>query len=398
MKKAEASSLKSKSGSLLTIALVVFIDLLGFGIVIPILPYYAKQFGSSAWTLGLLMASYSFFQFLCAPLWGRLSDHIGRKPVLMASIFGGALSLLLMGFAHSITWLFVGRIFAGLCAANISTAYAYVADITDEKDRTKGMGIIGAGFGMGFIFGPAIGGWLSKYGYPTPFFFGAALSALNLILAAWILKEPKMAAIERSANRSKRFDWGATAKVLSNPKRQLGVSLFFLLTFAVTQMEVSFAYYMNRYFGYSAHEAGMLLAVMGIIMILIQGGLIGRLSKKFGENALIMTGFFLCSGALAIFASTHSLQLNIAMLMMLSVGHGILHPSLSSFTSKASSAADHGATMGVFQSAGSLARVVGPPCAGWLFDRVNPSAPFMFGAMVLALGLSKTLFTAALKK
>src|SRR3954471_2848954 len=157
-----------RKSALLNIFLVVFIDLLGFGIVIPILPYYAKEFGASGWTLGWLMTSYSLMQFLIAPVWGKISDQIGRRPVLLISILGTCLSMTFLGFARSLAWLFVGRIFAGICGANISTAYAYITDITDESNRAKGMGLIGAAFGLGFILGPAIGGVLSRHGYDVP--------------------------------------------------------------------------------------------------------------------------------------------------------------------------------------------------------------------------------------
>src|ERR1700722_13367098 len=172
-----------RKGSLLTIFLVVFIDLVGFGIVIPILPYYAQQYGASAWALGWLMTSYSLMQFLVSPLWGRLSDRIGRRPVLMISILGTAISMVMLGFAPSLLWLFTARTFAGICAANISTAYAYIADVTTDENRAKGMGMIGAAFGLGFIFGPAIGGILSRYGYSAPMFFGAGLAVINLVFA-----------------------------------------------------------------------------------------------------------------------------------------------------------------------------------------------------------------------
>ena len=172
-----------KKSALLILFLVVFIDLVGFGIVIPILPYYAKEFGASATQLGWLMASYSLMQFFFAPVWGRLSDSIGRKPVLLVSIAGTAASMTFLGFAHSLEWLFIGRIFAGICGANISTAFAFAADVTTPENRSKGMGAVGAAFGLGFIFGPAIGGLLSPYGYSAPMFAGAALAAINLVFA-----------------------------------------------------------------------------------------------------------------------------------------------------------------------------------------------------------------------
>jgi DHA1 family tetracycline resistance protein-like MFS transporter len=374
-----------RKGSLLTIFLVVFIDLVGFGIVIPILPYYAQQYGASAWTLGWLMTTYSLMQFLVSPIWGRLSDRIGRRPVLLGSILGTAVSMVALGLAPNLMWLFIARTFAGICAANISTAYAYIADVTTEENRAKGMGAIGAAFGLGFIFGPAIGGVLSKYGYSMPMFAGAALAAINLLFAFFKLEEPPLSEEARSANRSKRFDLNNIRSVMSDPRTKLAIGLFFLVTFAVTQMEVIFAIYLKALFGLDAQHAGGLLALMGVIMVGIQGGAIGKLAKRFGEVKLIIFGTAICSVALIGFGSVAALSSVIVALCLLALGHGILHPSLSSLASKGAAADRRGATMGVFQSAGSLARVAGPPCAGILYDRINPSAPFFSGAVVLAV-------------
>lgn len=375
-----------RKGSLLTIFLVVFIDLVGFGIVIPILPYYAQAYGANAWELGWLMTTYSLMQFIVAPMWGQLSDRIGRRPVLLGSIFGTALSMVLLGFAPSLLWLFIARTFAGISAANISTASAYVVDVTSEEDRAKGMGMIGAAFGLGFIFGPAIGGVLSRYGYSTPMFAGAGLAFLNLIFAFFKLEEPPLTEEARAAHRTKRFDLKNIRNVLSEPRTRLAIGLFFLLTFAVTQMEVTFAIYLKALFGLDAQHAGELLAIMGLIMVAMQGGAIGKLSKRYGEPKLITIGFLICTVALAGFGSVTTFAAVVVSLCFLGFGHGMLHPSLSSLASKGASPDRRGATMGVFQSAGSLARVLGPPAAGLLYDRLKPNAPFLGGSVILALG------------
>ena len=373
-----------RKSSLLIIFSVVFIDLIGFGIVIPILPYYARQYGASAWTLGWLMTSYSLMQFLVAPIWGRVSDFVGRRPVILCSQVGTCASMILLGFAPSLKWLFIGRIFAGISAANISTAYAYVSDVTTEENRAKGMGLIGAGFGLGFIFGPAIGGLLSRYGYAAPMFAAAGLGVLNFIFTLFKLEEPKLSIEARASNRTRKFSMEAIRTALGDLRSRGGIGLFLLITFAVTQMEVVFAIYMKGRFNYDAQHAGMVLAIMGIIMVLIQGGLIGRLSKKFGPANLIIFGAALCSLALLGFASSTTAWLSIVALSFMAAGHGILHPSLSTVTSLGASPRNRGATMGVFHSAGSLARVLGPPCAGWLFDQVGATAPFYSAAIVLA--------------
>lgn len=371
--------------SLLTVFLVVFIDLVGFGIVIPILPYYATQFGASAWQLGWLMAVYSLMQFLVSPLWGRLSDRVGRRPVLLISILGTVASMTLLGFARSLEWLFVGRLLAGIFGANISTAYAYIADVTTEENRAKGMGAVGAAFGLGFIFGPAIGGVLSRYGYDFPMFAGAMLAFVNLLFAYFRLEEPHLTSEQRSSNRTKRFDWQNIRRVLDDRRTRLAIGVFFLVTLAVTQMESTFAIYMAAQFGFSAQQAGMLLALIGIIMVGMQGGLIGKLARRFGEMKLILWGILICTMGLFGFAVSPTLGRVIFSLSILGIGHGALHPSLSSLASLGAAKDRRGATMGVFQSSGSLARVVGPPCAGLAYDQIGPHSPFFLGCLILAV-------------
>lgn len=377
-----------KRASLLIIFLIVFVDLVGFGIVIPILPYYARAFGASAWQLGWLMTSYSLMQFLVAPLWGRLSDRIGRRPVLIASLIGTCLSMTVLGLAHSLAWLFIARTAAGIFGANISTAYAYVADVTDEENRAKGMGMVGAAFGLGFIFGPAIGGVLSRYGYAAPMFAGAALAAANTIFALAKLAEPPLAAEVRASHRTRRFDLTVIRQALGDPRSRLAIGVFLLVTMAVTQMEVIFAIYLKAFFGYEAQSAGLLLALMGIVMVGMQGGLIGRLVKAYGELKLILAGTLICAVALVGFGLATAIPVLVTALVFLALGHGMLHPSLSSLASKGATPTTRGATMGVFQSAGSLARVLGPPCAGFLYDSVGPAFPFYGGSVLLVAAFS----------
>jgi DHA1 family tetracycline resistance protein-like MFS transporter len=289
-------------------------------------------------------------------------------------------------------WLFIGRILAGFFGANISTAYAYVADVTTDQDRAKGMGMIGAAFGLGFIFGPAIGGVLSRYGYSVPMFVGAAMALGNCIFAFAKLGEPNLSPELRSKNRSKRFDLNTIRLALEDGRSRFAIGAFFLLTFAVTQMEVTFAIYLGAKFGYNAEQAGILLAVMGIVMVLVQGMLIGKLVKCFGETRLVLMGTALCSVALAIFAATNSLGVIIAALIFLAFGHGSVHPSLSSLASKGASPHSRGATMGVFHSASSLARIIGPPVAGFLYDHLGGRSPFYCGAIILAADCAITAF------
>lgn len=381
---------------LLSVFLVVFIDLIGFGIVIPILPYYGREFGADATTLGWLMAVYSLMQFLVAPLWGRLSDRIGRRPVLLLSLVGTGLAQILLGlaprFSNPLFWLFFARTFAGICAANISVAYAYVTDVTTPENRARGMGLIGAGFGLGFIVGPAIGGLLSRWGYDIPMFAAAALTATNLALAWFKLREPISSTEQREKSRLQRR-WGLTQarELLSVPAISRPVLLFLLVTIAITQMEAIFALFMADRFGFGAEKAGVLLASMGLVMAFVQGGLIGRVSPRVGEIRLIAGGTAVSAIALMLFALAESPAGVLAALTLMALSHGFVQPSLSSLASRGAPDDQRGATMGVFHSAGSLARVIGPPVAGWLYDQMGISSPFWMGSVFLLAGATLAL-------
>lgn len=383
-------------GALLTIFLVVFIDLVGFGIVIPILPYYARQYGASATELGWLMAAYSAMQFLFAPFWGSLSDRYGRRPILLITIFGTALGMLMLGFARSLTALFVARLFSGFCAANISTAVAYIADVTTPENRAKGMGLVGAAFGLGFIFGPAIGGALSIYGFSTPMFVAASLSMVNLAFAIAKLKEPLGNKALRAANRAKRFDRKAIKEVFGDHRTRLATGTFFVVTLATTQLEVCFAIFMLARYGLGAREAGWLLAFVGIIMAIVQGGLIGKLSKRFGEQKLVIAGAVLMCAGLVTFAFSMKIALVFFSLGIWAVGNGLASPSLQSLASKGAQAERRGATMGVYQSAGSLARVIGPPIAGYTYDRYGIHTPFLIAGLLMIPVLVPNVFSLVL--
>jgi DHA1 family tetracycline resistance protein-like MFS transporter len=373
---------------LLIIFVVVFLDLLGFGIVIPILPYYAEAYGASALTLGWLLAIYSAMQLVFAPLWGRLSDAHGRRPILVATILGQGASLLVLGFAPSLAWLFVGRALAGICGANLSTAAAYIADVTPEEGRARGMGVIGAGFGLGFIFGPAIGGLLSHWGYGTPMFVAAGV-ALAAGLFAWArLPEPPLDPQLRQGHR-RSLDRAAIRESLGDTRTRIAILLFFVLTLAATQTETAFALFLESRRGYGAREAGLLLAFTGLVMAGVQGGLIGPLSRRFGEARLVAAGGLALGGALVVFATASHLALLVGSLAFLGFGMGLTHPSLQSLASLGAAPGRQGATMGVYQSAGSLARVAGPPFAGFLYDVYGNAVPFLAAAAlsILAFGV-----------
>ena len=386
--------MKSK---LLNIFLIVFIDLLGFGIVIPILPYYATSFGASAFTLGLLMMSYSLMQFIFAPMWGSLSDRIGRRPVLLTCIAGISASMLLLGLAKSLVWLFIGRILAGFFGANISAASAYIADITTPENRAKGMGIIGASFGLGFLFGPALGGILSKWGYGTAPLVAAALSLMNFFFAFATLAEPNLTRAERSSHRM-RFNMKHLKHVFSHPTINLGVTLFFFVTLCHAQLETVFAIYLLKRFILDAMHAGLILALMAVFMVIIQGGLIGKFNKRFGELKLIRTGLPVMALMLAFVPNLPSLLAFILLMCVYSVAYAFTNPSLMSLVSRSAGSGEQGATMGVYQSAGSLGRIFGPLLAGFTFSHVHLGDSFYVAAIFLAAAYSLLAFRLNLSK
>lgn len=377
-----------KNKPLLTIFLIVFFDLLSFGIVIPILPYYSKTFGASAFELGWLMAVYSIAQFLFAPVWGSLSDRVGRRPVLLATILLGSAAMVATALAGSLFLLLLSRALAGAFAGNISTASAYIADVTTEENRAKGMGVIGAGFGLGFIFGPALGGVLSttEHGFALPILVAACLGFFNFLFAFFVLEEP-----ERHRDRENRRRFRALGEAFSNPRTAWPIGLFFLHTLAFTQLEVSFGFYVLARFGFEAHGAGWLLAGMGLVSALLQGGLIGRLSKKHGEAKLLPVGFLLMGLGMLGAPFSPGPPAFMICLLLIAAGMGISNPCLSSLASKGAPAARRGAVMGVYQAGSSLARVMGPPVAGLLFDRAGIGSPLLVSAVLVLAGFALIL-------
>jgi MFS family permease len=361
---------------------VVIVDLVGFGIVMPILPFYADQHGASATALGTIFTAYAAAQFLCAPLWGRLSDRVGRRPVMLVTIAGTSLALLLLGLAPSLAWIFAARCLAGAFAANVGVASAYIADVTAEQERTRWMGMLGASFGVGFVLGPAIGGLLAPFGRAVPMFAAAGLAAANLGFAALSLREPARHAAASGAATSTR------AAVLRDPlvRRLCLVNLAFSL--GVTQLETLFAFFMKDRFGDGEQDVAFYLAGMAVLMGGIQGGAMRALAARFPERTLVVGGSVLLAVGFGALPEAGSRALLLAALVAAAAGRAVFHPSLMSMTSVAASAGARGAVMGAFQSAAAIARVAGPLAAGWLYDR-QVAAPFwLAAALCLAVAWS----------
>jgi len=377
-----------KRSPLVVLFLTVFIDLLGFGIVLPLLPYYAESFGAGPLTVTLLSSSYSLMQFLFAPVWGRLSDRVGRRPILVLSLAGSALSYLLFGLAGSLAALFATRLLAGVCAANISTAQAYIADVTTPETRAKGMGMIGAAFGLGFIFGPAVGGALSRYGYAVPAFFAAGLSLLALALALFRLPESLRQRVGLPGGAARGgFDLGRLWAALVHPGMGLLLLIFFCSVFAFANLEATFALFVERAarFGYTARETGYLFAYMGVLMSLMQGGLVGRLARRFGERRLVAAGTLMLAAGLGVVPLAPGLGGLMGALALLAFGAGMNTPSLSSLISRSAGADEQGGILGVSQSMASLARILGPAWGGFAFEQFGPASPYFTAAGLMGV-------------
>jgi MFS transporter, DHA1 family, tetracycline resistance protein len=406
-----------KRASLLVIFLTVFLDLIGFGIVLPQLPLYAKSYHASGFELGLLMASYSAMQFLFAPWWGRLSDRLGRRPVLLVSIAGSVVAYAMFALATrfegaTALWLIISsRFFAGVCGANITAAQAYIADISPPEQRSKRMGLIGMAFGLGFIFGPWIGGQSADwFGEGGPGWVASGFCAVNLILAFFILKESWTPSAEHAPQRAHLAQWRHT---LQQPTIRSLVVIFFLATFCFTCFELTLGLIISRNFGLdllrdedmkmARRIAGTLFMFSGVIGALVQGGPIGRLVKLMGERKLIVLSLMLTAASLALVpmvrgdirvigelswkvlmsANGSAWWALLGVLALLAIGTGLTRPPLFGLMSILTPDREQGATIGIAQSAGSLARIVGPMFAGAIYS-AHPSLPYFVCAGVAA--------------
>ena len=354
----------NKKAQLGIIFLTVFIDLIGFGIVIPVLPLYAKDFHANEMTIGLLLGTYSLMQFIFSPILGKISDRVGRRPVLLVSLLATSAGLGVMGFAHSLVWLFVGRIIPGIAVGNISTAQAYIADITAPEERTRAMGLIGAAFGLGFTVGPGIGGLLSQYSTAAPFFFAAALALFNAILA--YVRLPESLSHEHRATAQERAPLSQVFKHGWHLPALMGTYFISIASFAI--MTTIFALFTNERFGFGKRENGYLFMFIGFIGIVIQGGMLRQLVKRVSEKSLAVTGVFLLLVGLALLPLAHSLAVLLIVASVIGVGNSLVTPTLNGLASRSAERSWQGRVTGLMQSSGSLARCVGSFAAGELLS------------------------------
>jgi multidrug resistance protein len=381
---------------LFVIFLTVFIDMVGFGIVIPVLPLYAEHFHATPVQIGWLTGIYSGMQIIFVPILGRLSDRFGRRPVLIFSLIGTAIGFLIMGWASSLLLLFVARIIDGASGGNISTAQAYIADVSTPENRSRSMGVIGAAFGLGFTFGPMIGGIMSRISYGAPFYFAAALAAVNVVLLYFILPESLSAEYRSKPHKRTRL-----AEVFQHGHARLFGTIvatyFFTITgFAI--MTTLFALFTEKHFGFDAHQTGYVFGFIGIISVILQGGLIGRLVKMFGETALARTGLLLLAISLFSLPLVGTIPMLLLVCATTAIANGLVNPTLNGLASQMIDRSWQGRALGLMQSAGSVGRLVGPLLGGWLlmFDLHRPLAyyartPFFASAAILLVAFALAL-------
>ncbi|MEW8970968.1 MAG: MFS transporter [Mesobacillus sp.] len=361
--------------------LVMFLVMVGFGIIIPVIPFYAEEIGATPTQLGLLMAVYSLMQFIFAPMWGRISDRIGRKPVIMIGILGLSLSFFLMALSTELWMLFAARIIGGfLSSANMPTVMAYVADITSEEDRGKGMGIIGASVGLGFIFGPAIGGIFSQSSLNTPFYLAGATSLVTFLFVTFVLKE-SLSPEQRSSQEKERT---SLLKALNGPLSMLFLLQLFV-SLSLAGLEATFAYFAAEKAGLGSVELGYIFMIMGLAGAIVQGGLVGRMTKTLGEGKVIQLGIVISAAGFGLILLTEGFGSAALFLTIFGIGNGLIRPSVSSLLTKKSTTG-HGGTTGLLSSFDSLGRIIGPPLGGWLFS-IAIGMPYISGIVLSLVAL-----------
>lgn len=368
--------------SLAVLFLVMFLVMVGFGIIIPVLPFYAEELGASPTELGLLMAVYSLMQLIFSPMWGSLSDRLGRKPMLLIGIFGLAISFFMMAMAKSLWMLFAARTIGGfLSSANMPATMAYVADITTPENRSKGMGLMGAAVGLGFIFGPAIGGIFSDIQLNLPFFIAGFSSLFTVCLVLFVLKESlpkeKRHLREKGPMPSRWTAFKGANAVL--------FILQFFISLSMAGLEATFAYFAAATIGLGTKEIGYIFMIMGLSGAIVQGGMMGPLAKRFGEGNVIQGGIIVSAIGFLLILFISNFTTAAIFLTIFGLGNGVIRPALSALLTK-TVRIGHGNVTGLLSSFDSFGRIVGPPLGGALFS-VGIQLPYISGAILSIMAL-----------
>ena len=368
---------------LVIIFVTVFIDLLGFGIIIPLLPFYAESYGASAFTIGLLGTVFSLMQFVVAPICGRWSDRIGRRPIILGGLLASCLAYVALALADTLALIFAARIIGGVAGGNIPTAQAYIADITTAQNRAKGMGLVGAAFGLGFIVGPALGGILARYGHDVPMWCAAALCFGNFLAAVWLLPESR----HGDRTRVSLSRWDLLHRARQHPGLLPLLAVFFLLSTAFSGFEATFALFTGRRFGFTAESIGWVFAFIGLVLAIVNGLLVGRVVPLVGERRVIPFAIGLTGLSLLMVPASHTVPLLFAVCGAMAVGMGFNNPSLTSAVSRLSDPTEQGGMLGLAQSLAALGRIVGPAWGGFLFDWAGITTPFVSAALIMTVAL-----------
>lgn len=379
-----------KDKRLLNVGLIVLVDMLGFALVVPLLAFYADSFGASELQTGLLVSSYAAMQMVSAPVLGRISDRFGRRPVFLISILGTFAGFLILGFATSLWMLFASRILSGLTAGNISVAQAYIADITDERDRARGMGMFGAAFGIGFILGPALGGILSQFGFAVPAFAAAGLALINLLAVYFWLPESLTAERRAELSTHRKMDMSFSALLSALQRPLVGPLLWVRFGFAIAfnSFQTVFPLYVLKKFGLDAQQTGYILAYIGIVLVIMQGGLIGPLSARFKESDLLVTFLIFTWVGLTGWAAAQTVPFLLAAMLPMAIGAGSFNALINSAISKSVRREEVGGMLGFGSGLESLTRVVMPAIASYLLGAFGTSVPGWMASLVMFLVVS----------
>lgn len=368
---------------LFLMALTIFIDFTGFGLVIPLLPFWAEHLGAGPVGVGLILTIYALAQFIFTPIVGSLSDRYGRRPIIIASLCIEALSFAFTALAGTFPLLLAARFIGGLGASNIGSAQAVVSDVTPPEDRAKGMGLIGAAIGLGFVVGPALGGGLTVLGTTVPFWVAMGVALVNMLLVLRFLPETRTKHEDKgtATNHNELYLlFAGWRQALKYPAVARMVMVNLLFTVAFTAMEAIFPLFTQHTFGWNAVQNGYVFTYVGIIIVIMQGGLVGQLVKRCGEKRLMIAGLLLLAIGLALLPWSTQLALLLVALGILSIGDGAISPTISTLLSFASPAEAQGETLGFAQGIAGLGRIIGPLAAGSLFALGGPGAPFLGGA------------------
>lgn len=390
-----------KKYALATIYLTVFLDILSFGIIIPLLPFYAQKFGANATTIGILMSCNAVAQFLFNPIWGRFSDKYGRRPVMLITVLGSAIAYGLFGFANSIFMLFVSRTLAGVAGATIGVAQSYISDLTTKENRSKVLGQLGAAFAMGFVFGPALSGFLANpdfylktvnYGidlsflaphsYSIPGYLSGSLSLINFVMVYFFLQESNQTVKEpKEAKERKAFDWKGFTEVMKNNEMIMLIGIQFISMISLSNLFSTFALFLQKRFDYGIYESSLIFAYFGICSAIIQGLLVGKLVKRFSEAKLLCVSTFLLTVGMFMISYMPNIYLILIASTLIFFGNGIINPCLTSLITQRAKDNQTGVTLGVSQSIGSLARIFGPLWGGFIFQFAGYHYPYLTGGI-----------------